>query len=303
MKSNFDVIWDGKTYRNPVSGKELLNVSFSGGRTSAYMTKKLIDECSHIYDFIVVFANTSREHNKTLEFIDACDRHFNFGTVWVEAVVHHGVRRAPTHRVVSYDTAAKDGSVFEEFIKKAGIPNIAFPQCTRDLKLKPMQSYLRSLGIDHRKIKTAIGIREDEKRRVSKHAGAESIVYPLVDWWPTDKGEVLDWWKSQPFDLEIDEFEGNCLACFKKSRNKLFMQANRDVSVFLWNKEMEDKYRNVGPQAGERVFFRGNLDTVGLLKLWREVGEGAQTRTPNFYEDGGCSESCEVYETSQEEQQ
>lgn len=276
--------------------KPKYQISFSGGRTSAYMTKLLIDNLSNEYDFIVTFANTGLEHPKTLEFVHNCDTHFGFNTVWLEAVVHEG-RVACTHKIVTYDTAARKGEPFHEVIKKYGVPNTAFPYCTRELKINPMNSYLRSLGIDYRTIPTAIGIRADEKRRVSKTAEATQIHYPLIDIWPCDKQDVLDWWEEQAFDLEIDEFEGNCRGCFKKTFRKHFMQIERDPLVYDFHREMEDKYRLVGPQEGARVFFRQNTDTRGLFKLYEENKESPRRTVDNAYENGGCSESCEVYET------
>lgn len=292
--------WDGGAYRDRTTGKEILQISFSGGRTSAYMTKRLLDEYADRYTFIVTFANTSREHPKTLDFVHACDTHFGFNTVWLEAVTHHNTRKGSTHRVVTYETAKRNGEVYEDHIRKYGVPNVKYPQCTRELKLNPMNSYLADIGVDYRLVKTAIGIREDERRRVAKSADTQNIVYPLVDWFPTDKGEVLDWWEQQAFDLEIEEFEGNCLACFKKSRRKLFAQIERDPNAFNFTREMEDKYRNVrvtaGPEA-TRVFFRDNMDTRGLFRLYETVGRNAAHRAGAPDEDGGCSESCEVFET------
>jgi len=270
-------------------------ISFSGGRTSAYMTKLLLDNWSDRYEFIVTFANTGLEHPKTLEFVHNCDKHFGFNTVWLEAVVHDG-RIASTHKVVDYASASRNGAPFEEVIKKYGIPNMAFPYCTRELKINPMNSYLRSLGLDYRTIPTAIGIREDEKRRVSKTADAKNIQYPLIDVWPTDKTEILNWWAQQAFDLGIDEFEGNCQGCFKKSIKKQFMQIERDASIFDFHRRMEAQYRSHGPQVGDRVFFRKNIDTNGLFKLY-ENNKDTPTRYARADEDGGCSESCEVYET------
>lgn len=282
--------------------KPILNISFSGGRTSAYMTYMLREHWGDRYDFITIFANTGMEHPKTLEFISKCDSEFGFNTVWIEGVVHYGERKASTHRVVNFDTASRNGEPYEAYIKKYGVPNKAFPQCTREIKLYPMQSYLRSLGINHKTIPTAIGIREDEKRRVSKSAEVENIIYPLVDEWPTDKQEVLDWWKEQPFDLEIDEFEGNCLGCWKKSIKKHFLQIERDPSCYDFYRRMEDQYRTVGPQDGERVFFRGPSDTRKLFKLYEEFGsDPAAANKAAFAVDGGCSESCEVYPTDSTE--
>ena len=274
---------------------EKYQISFSGGRTSAYMTKLLLDNWSDRYDFIVTFANTGLEHPKTLEFVHNCDKHFGFNTVWLEAVVNIG-RVSSSHKIVNYETASRSGEPFEKVITKYGIPNVAFPYCTRELKVNPMQSYLRSLGIDHRTIPTAIGIREDEKRRVSKSAESQNIHYPLIDVWPTDKGEILDWWAEQSFDLGIDEFEGNCQGCYKKSLKKQFMQIERDPSVFDFHRRMENQFRTHGPQDGERVFFRNKLDTVALFALYEE-NKDIPMRQSRSDEDGGCSESCEVYET------
>lgn len=272
-----------------------MNISFSGGRTSGYMTKLLLDNWSDRYDFIVTFANTGLEHPKTLEFVHNCDQHFNFNTVWIEADVKHGVRESTKHKVVTYDSASRRGEPFEEFIKKYGIPNTAFLGCTRELKLNPMFSYLRSLGVNPKTIPMAIGIRNDETRRVKRENG-RNMVYPLVDTWPCDKQDVLDWWEDQPFDLEIDEFEGNCQGCFKKSLKKHFMQIERDPSIYDFHRRMELLYRNVGPQIGERVFFRQNMSTNTLFAAYAENGGNFQ-RITDPYADGGCSESCEVFET------
>ena len=277
--------------------KPQYQISFSGGRTSAYMTKMLIDNFSDAYDFIVTFANTGMEHSKTLEFVHNCDVHFGFNTVWLEGVVHEG-RIGSTHKVVTYETASRKGEPYEAEIKKYGIPNTAFPQCTRELKINPMRSYLKSIGVNHRTIPTAIGIRADEKRRVSKTAGADNITYPLIDIWPTDKQDVLDWWEDQEFDLGIDEFEGNCLGCFKKSLRKHFLQIERDPTCYEFYERMERQYRMHGPQDGERVFFRGNTDTVMLFKMHDEFVKagGQHPKQMDLYANGGCSESCEVYE-------
>ena len=255
----------------------------------------MLDNWSVRYDFIVTFANTGLEHPKTLEFVHNCDVNFGFNTVWLEAVVHDG-RVACTHKVVDYATASRKGEPFEAVIQKYGIPNTAFPFCTRELKINPMNSYLRSLGLDYRTIPTAIGIRDDEKRRVSKTADATQIHYPLIDVWPTDKGEILDWWAEQSFDLGIDEFEGNCQGCYKKSSKKHFMQIERDASVYDFHRRMEQQYRSHGPQVGDRVFFRQNMDTNALFDLYN-ASKDAPTRSARADEDGGCSESCEVYET------
>lgn len=277
------------------TGKPVVNVSFSGGRTSGYMTKRLLDEWSCVFDFVVTFANTSLEHPKTLDFVHNCDRHFGFNTVWLEAVVHPGERRSCTHKVVTYETACRDGRVFEEVIRKYGIPNLTFGPCNREMKLNTMKSYRRWLfGEKHREVLTAVGIRADESRRLSESAAEMKLIYPLV-WMGVDKRDVLDWWEEQPFDLGIEEFEGNCRGCFKKSYAKHFQQIDKDPSAYDWHRRMERLYKSVGPQKGDRLFFRGNLTVDGLFALRAESAVGKAAVDP--YANGGCSESCEFLPT------
>lgn len=281
--------------------KKKLQISFSGGRTSAYMTKLLLDRCSNEYEFIVTFANTGLEHEKTLEFVNNCDKIFGFNTVWLEADVFFEQRKGTGFKVVSFETASRSGEPFQDVIKKYGIPNPSYLHCTRELKLAPMRSYLTSLGIHHKDIPTAIGIRADEKRRVRKSAEVDNIVYPLIDMWPTDKQDVLDWWEDQLFDLGLDEWDGNCIGCYKKSFKKLFKQLDSDPSCLDWHRNMERLYGSVGIQTEgtSRVFFRGNTSAEQVVNLWKKDREtGATQLVLDMYADGGCSESCEVYGTS-----
>lgn len=309
--------------------KEKYQISFSGGRTSAYMTKLLLDNFSDKYDFIVTFANTGLEHEKTLEFINNCDKYFGFNTVWLEADVKYGERKGTSFKIVNYETASRNGEPFEEVIKKYGIPNPSYLHCTRELKLNVMQSYLKSVGIHHTKIKTAIGIREDEKRRVSKTKDTMNIEYPLIDLFPSDKQDVLDFWKEQSFDLGLDEWDGNCRGCFKKSFKKIFKQLDGDPTILDFHIKMESLYPQVGNKNGywedvynmssleyeyllsigedvlryvigqefkeypNRVFFRGNTSASVLKQMWVDD----DTNTPERHLSGGCSESCEVYAT------
>jgi 3'-phosphoadenosine 5'-phosphosulfate sulfotransferase (PAPS reductase)/FAD synthetase len=67
--------------------KPKLAISFSGGRSSAVMTKLCLDEYSSTHEIVVTFANTGCEHPATLDFVRDCDRYWNFGTVWLEAVI------------------------------------------------------------------------------------------------------------------------------------------------------------------------------------------------------------------------
>ena len=110
-----------KSFIKNRSKKKTLVVSFSGGRTSGYLTNRLLkEEKKHWKDILVIFANTGQEHEKTLEFINNCDERFGFNTVWIEAVTHLGERKSATSKIVDFKTASRDGVLFEGVISKYG---------------------------------------------------------------------------------------------------------------------------------------------------------------------------------------
>ena len=98
--------------------KPKLAISFSGGRTSAVMTKLCVEKFSDTHDIAITFANTGCEHENTLKFVDQCDKHFGWGVVWVEAVINQEKGIGPKHRIVDYETASRYGEPFEDAIKK-----------------------------------------------------------------------------------------------------------------------------------------------------------------------------------------
>lgn len=279
--------------------KPRLYASFSGGRTSAFMTKWILDNLADQYEIIVLFANTGEEHEKTLDFVHNCDVHFGFNTVWLEADVRHGEKKSTAHRVVSFDSASRQGEPFEEMIRKYGIPNKSWPQCTRELKLNPIKSYLRSIGWSD--CTAAVGIRTDETRRVNAKAVEERIIYPLIDLCPMDKQDVLAWWEDQPFDLEIQEHQGNCKWCWKKSLAKHIRLVKESPEVFDFPRRMERLYGMAGtnPNGQPRVFFREERSTDDLFALAAEADALAARQLSLNLDSGSCAESCELYPMEQ----
>lgn len=274
-----------------------LQVSFSGGRSSALLAKLAVRLRALGVEVVFTFANTGREHPDTLRFVDDVDRTLGLNLVWLEAVVYPGKRKSSTARVVDYATACRDGERFREVVAKYGLPNRTFKLCTRELKQRPMDNYIRKhLGWRPGSYKTALGIRADENRRVADSAAAQSIVYPLAHWWPVDKQDVLDHWEGDPIDLTIDEFEGNCLECHQKSDVKLMALHQRMPEAFEFPIMLDRLYTGVGPNTrpGPRRRYRLERTTEQLIAGFSTLKgyEAARLVT-----EGGCSESCEVYET------
>lgn len=284
-----------------MTDKPIIVIAFSGGKTSAYMTKRLIDKYSNRFRFVVVFANTGKEREETLRFVHNCDLHFGFNTVWIEGVTNPQYRKGVTAKVVTFETAARNGEPFETSIQKHGISTVNAPMCTRELKTYTINAYLRSMGL--RKCKRAIGIRIDEIDRINPHWKREGILYPCINIFPTRKEQINAFWEAQPFTLELEEYQGNCDCCYKKSIAKLIRIAREEPGRFIWWADMERKYSYYIPKSRKNQnntpvhFFRSNLSAKDLLRLSAltddEIKAELKVMTLEVY--NGCNESCEAF--------
>lgn len=215
-------------------------ISFSGGRTSAYMLWRVIQSNGGLPDEAVVcFANTGKECEETLEFVRDCSVNWQVPIVWLEF-------RDTEERftVVDFESASRDGEPFEALIKKRNyLPNPVTRFCTIDLKIRPIGRYLLSLGMAETKTEaenmSMIGMRADEQRRAAKIADKSRI--PLVTAGVT-KEDVGAFWKSQPFDLKLPNnngvtMHGNCDLCFLKGGAQvLSLIAEKPERAVWWAK-------------------------------------------------------------------
>ena len=280
-----------------------LLVSFSGGRTSAYMTHWIYENMRNDYNLITIFANTGNEVEGTLEFVNECSVRWKIPIVWIEAT-HYDDSGKPHsekgwkvgYRVVTFETASRNGEPFEEMISILGIPSTNAPFCSDQLKRKVIESYLKSIGMS--KFKKAIGIRCDEMDRMNPKFREKGIFYPLVSPNPMVKLQIKAWWGSQMFDLEIDPDLGNCDACWKKDMKRLVRIAKNTPSRLDWWQRMTDKYGHMNPRNTEILppynFYRGNNSPKDIFKL-AELSEQQLDMFSQNEKLDGCSESCEAY--------
>ena len=208
----------------------MIQVSFSGGRSSAMMAKIMLDNYDR-EDMVFMFANTGKEMPETLDFVNECDKNWNLGLIWIEYDMQHG------YKVVGYETAARAGEPFGQLIEKRKyLPNTVTRFCTQELKIRPMKKYLISIG--QKNWTAAIGIRYDEQnryRRLKGNSGKDrwDYIFPLYDFKITKK-EVYDFWNSQSFDLGIPSEHGNCDFCFMKGLAKKVSQARKMPERLDW---------------------------------------------------------------------
>jgi hypothetical protein len=290
-----------------------LLISFSGGRTSAKMLHWCWNNLQDQYQMKVVFANTGKEDEGTLEFVQKCSTEWNIPITWVEATHkdkngnwHSKKGWKVKHRIVNFETASRNGEPFEAMIAKHGLPNVRMAICTRELKSYAIKAYAKQIGF--KKYKTAIGIRADEIDRINPNHEKKGFIYPLVSA-GTTKSDVNKFWINSDFDLQLKGYEGNCDFCFKKSLRKLLTLTVEQPKKLEWWQKMEKKYSEYVPytrkaQNKKTSFFRNRLTTNDLIELSKQNFEKAkddskyvETQLSLFELDisNGCVESCEVF--------
>lgn len=268
-----------------------LYISFSGGRTSAYMTYEILsgslrDKYRQKYDEIIpVFLNTSAEHPDTYRFIQDCVDFWHwdkFTCLQVKPCVEN--RKNNSYEVTTITDCYKNGELFKQVAGQYG--NFSFLRgCTRELKQRVFNKFVAD-NFKNNEVDRAIGIRADEPKRYREKEG---FIYPLVTDIPTDKEEVLDFFKQFEFDLKIPEYLGNCVYCFCKSENKLYkaIQETQNTKLFRVWSEMDI----LNKRASYRKFrkFKDLVNTANALPQINDLFAEKQFT-------GGCSESCEFYD-------
>ena len=114
---------------NPYLITEPTIISFSGGRTSGYMLWKCLEAHNGKLpdDAKVCFANTGKEDEATLKFVNDCAVNWNVDIIWLEFRDNE-----QKFEVVTYETASRNGEPFEALIDK----NIIYQTKRRDFVLK-----------------------------------------------------------------------------------------------------------------------------------------------------------------------
>jgi len=243
---------------------------FSSGRTSATLAKYIKSNPKY-KNVINVFLNTGKEREESLIFADRCDKEFGLNLIWLEAEINEGKGNGTSYHTVNFETASRNGEPFEAMLGKYYLPNNASGMnCTRELKQRPIDAYLRRnyfehyYGYNNKKMIRIIGIRADEAHRKSINAEKEGLIYPFCDEVPINSQNIRKFWSEMPFDLELKDYEGNCDLCFKKSLKKRLTIINENPKVADWWKKMEEKH---GSEESPRFDMRTNLTIQQQIDL------------------------------------
>lgn len=264
----------------------MINISFSGGRSSAMMLH-IMKENYDPKDFVITFANTGKERPETLDFVHEIETRWNLPIVWLEATFDPYIKGSGktqkdciNYKIVDYETANRDGKPFSdliEFLKY--VPNRVKRLCTYYLKVWIIEKYMLDNFDGH---DTAMGIRYDEPKRVRKH---KDKVLPLNDFKVTNK-DVRLFWKSQEFDLQLKDYEGNCDLCFLKGidKRRTILKNNPELAEWWINQE-ETAGQTFEPHMSMQMIL--NRSKGNNFKMYKDYFESQFTQQ-QLFDDISC---------------
>jgi len=243
-------------------------ISFSGGRTSAFMLWNILQAHGGVLpdDIYVTFANTGKEAPETLDFVHEIEQKWDVKIYWLE--LYFGEER-PVYRtkIVDYETASRNGEPFEALLdRRKYLPNPVTRFCTSELKIKVMSRFMRKLQ-GYKNWYNVIGLRYDEPRRVAsalKQYEAWTNITPMNDAKHTVE-DVSEFWRKQNFDLKLTNANGktpagNCDLCFLKGMDTT-------ISILKERPEMADWWIKQEQKFGEHEGATFRKDRPNYIKL------------------------------------
>ena len=265
-------------------------IQFSGGRTSGMLLNRIVEANNGLPDnAYVLFQNTGREREETLDFVQCCEQNFGCRIHWLE--FNNEYREL--FEVVGHNSASRNGEPFQRLIEqKKYLPNVVTRFCTEVLKVRTARRFMVSEGF--KKWYVTVGFRADEKKRVDRLAESnrrrEIPLCPLYDAGIT-KRHVSEFWQNMPFNLELTDVsgstpEGNCDGCFLKSEKSRAWLAKYHPDKAEWWAELE---RQMGSTFDKKVSWRELIDNAQQQRDWIfDLGdEHSPYCTTNY---GGCHE-------------
>jgi len=278
----------------------------SAGYSSVMMAIK-IKEWYPDHNIIFAMANTSKERRESLEFMNQCDIYFKLNISWIEAIINPIKGKGTNYKIVKFKDLKRNGEIFEDGIKKYGIPSKINKWCNRDLKLVPLKKYCdKVFGLNNYSL--AVGMRADEMDRVSKEYKTNNVFYPLMD----NKISTKDrnkFWKDKPIKIKIPAYKGNCDLCFEKSNRKLMTIIKEEPDKVIWWDKMINKYSTITidgkdsynhfAKNGGMNFYRENKTIQELVEMAKQPFSMATDEyiyeNDLFDLEGECGSGCKVF--------
>lgn len=277
---------------NELIGKQI--ISFSGGRTSAYLCY-LLKQTG--VDVDVIFMDTGAEHPKTYDFVRKCNEYFGLSITCLRTVVNPIKGKGVTYKVVPVEDIQQDLEPYFDMCKKYSTPYTHGAFCTKTMKTVPFQKYCDG-KYGKGSYNVWLGIRADEPKRLPKE---KKVGYSyLADISEFEKQDIIDFWREMPFDLEITEFLGNCVFCVKKGNNKLAIAAKDEPQMAAnFIKMIEDDSVPINfenDRHSKTIMYRNGHSLKSIIAMYEDVPrEDIVKSLRRSFDTGSCSESCEVF--------
>jgi 3'-phosphoadenosine 5'-phosphosulfate sulfotransferase (PAPS reductase)/FAD synthetase len=250
-------------------------ISFSGGRTSAYMLYKVLEAAGGKLpdEAIVCFANTGKENEATLRFVQDCSERWNVPITWLEYCEADETK--DRWKLVNFETASRNGEPFEALIRRRNyLPNPVSRFCTVELKVRTIHRYLKENGWTE--WDSMLGIRADEQRRLAKignqdYGKHEEKIAPLGRIGVT-KETVGEFWRNQEFDLGLPNMNGvtmhgNCDLCFLKGGAQVLSLITEKPERAVWWAKMEALALALASKPSGAVFRSDRPSYASMLKF------------------------------------
>jgi hypothetical protein len=245
-------------------------ISLSGGRTSAYLLRRVLDAHGGVLPahVRVLFANTGKEREETLVFLREIETRWGVPVQWLEYRPKTGGSRVD-FAPIRFETAARQGEPFEAMMDhERYVPNGRRRLCTQNLKVRVMEAFMASEGLSPGDYEEVVGFRADEPGRVAKARESENnedrvLRFPLFEA-GVGKAEVMAFWAGQPFDLGLEPHESNCDLCFLKG-NKIRLQILREHPELAdWWLRQERERSHAFTKKGRKTY--ADLVQIALAK-------------------------------------
>lgn len=249
------------------------------------------------WDVSYIFMDTGAEHPKTYEFIRNVVKHFEIDLVCLKVKVNPELGKGTSYRIVDIDGIGKDLKPWEDITEKYSTPYMpsgAF--CSYMMKTVPYQKYCDDhFGKDE--YLSWLGMRIDEPKRIKPKKGKRYLA-EISDF---EKDDILSWWKTRSFDLDLDEHKGNCVFCIKKGVNKVALAAKDEPEMAVDFLKMIDSKKIRIIEKRELpidLMYRGQMSLKQIINTYADMDRGELFKTLRYssrFESGSCSESCEVF--------
>ncbi len=241
-------------------------ISFSGGRTSGYLLHKILQVNDGIPDNCrVVFTNTGKEYNETLDFIHKVETAWDVKIYWIEWIANKA-----RYVEVDYETASRNGEPFQANIRWNNfVPKTINRICTIDLKVRTSHRFMANQFGKKTPFRNILGIRYDEPRRwkiedTDVNKWCENDI-PLK-YAGIRESDVLNFWANNEFDVDLLPGESNCDLCFLKATNKIVSILQNDPDRADWWIKQEDFIEERTTIKDTTKLFRKDRPTYRRLK-------------------------------------